>query len=99
MCNRSMLSNTHYLPSGYLSHDHNTMRPHSPTWRWQLATLAHARWWLHGHTTHTAGGDLATHPTCCDDVTATQPPLNCDLPRITYNLHICTVLMCYFPYF
>ncbi|SRR6266404_6838248 len=24
MCNRSTLSNTHYLPSGYLSHDRNT---------------------------------------------------------------------------
>src|SRR5882757_8361551 len=24
MCNRSTLSNTHYLPSGYLSHDCNT---------------------------------------------------------------------------
>src|SRR6266404_6679386 len=24
MCNQSTLSNTHYLPSGYLSHDRNT---------------------------------------------------------------------------
>src|SRR6266404_8641734 len=27
MCNRSTLSNTHYLPSGYLSLDHNNMGP------------------------------------------------------------------------
>src|SRR6266404_259960 len=30
MCNRSTLSNTHYLPSGYLSPDRNTTDPPPP---------------------------------------------------------------------
>src|SRR6266404_1846620 len=41
MCNRSTLSNTHYLPSGYLSFDHDILREHEGCTRCRVFYAGH----------------------------------------------------------